>query len=79
MAISFYGLGTIRLKAFLKNLWIVLVFFSNSNDNSANPSLILFMTDSLVDFLADFLMCVYFICGPKNIKFFFIRINSNEF
>ena len=41
----FYGLGTTCLKALFRNLLTVLVFFSNPNDNSANPSRISFMTD----------------------------------
>ena len=58
-----YVLCNTCLKDLLKDLFIVLLFFSNSNAISTNPNLISSRADFLVSFLvvssADFIMLLY--------------------
>ena len=59
-----YVLGNTCLKYLLKNLCIVLVFFSKSNANSTNRNLISstavsLLVNSLVSSSADFILCLY--------------------
>ena len=69
----FYDNGNTFLTTLFNTFAIIKWFDLNSSSNS------LFEILSIKDFLVDFLMCLYnSIYGFKNVKIFFIRINSNK-
>ena len=72
----FYNDGNTFLTTFF-NAFVIIEWFVDLNElNSSSNSL--FEILSIKGFLVDFLMCLYFIYGFKNVNIFFVRINSDK-